>query len=84
MDEEGGMIEMKIQHREIENPMVVDRYWNDEPHVVGECAGCGENIYAGEDIYDYEGELELILVHQNTECCEQFVSDRSRCKVAGE
>ena len=68
----------------IENPMVVDSLWTvlekGETQVVGECAGCGEDIYEGQDIYDCEGEL----IHQNEECCSQYVSNRSWCKVAGE
>ncbi|WP_052343610.1 hypothetical protein [Bacillus massiliigorillae] len=67
----------------LENPMVIDRLWErfeKEPEVIGECAGCGEEIYAGQDIYDCEGEL----VHQDEECCMQFVGNKSWCKVAGE
>ena len=69
--------------REIENPMVIDSLWNDEPKeppIVGECAGCLEDIYAGQDIYECEGEL----VHQDKDCCMDYVANRSRCLVAGE
>lgn len=71
------------QHREIENPMVIDKLWNDEPQdppIVGDCAGCLEHIFAGQAIFNCEGEL----VHQDKECCEQFVGNKSMCLIAGE
>lgn len=65
----------------VENPMVIDRLWNDqdEPLVVDECEGCHENIYAGDDVYDFDGSL----VHQDSSCCMDYVANMSICKVAG-
>ena len=67
----------------VENPMVVDRYWADkeqEPKVIATCAGCEEDILEGQDIYEFaEGS-----VHNNSECCEQYVQAISMMKVAGE
>ena len=35
------------------------RYWLEppEPETVGYCAECGQDIYAGEDIWEIKGEL---------------------------
>lgn len=68
---------------DIENPMVIDSHWRHlerEPKVIGECAGCHEDIYEGEDIYDFDSGL----VHQDSECCQQYVAEMSVCKLAGE
>lgn len=73
--------------KEIENPMIIDSLWRDrekEPEVVGECAGCEEGIRANEDWYGFmlpDGER---MIHQNAECCQQFIADISICKIAGE
>lgn len=67
----------------IENPMVVDSHWRHlerVPEVVGTCEGCGEDIVAGDDIYDFDGGL----VHQDSSCCMDYVANMSRCRVAGE
>ncbi|MEH7342721.1 hypothetical protein V7122_02355 [Bacillus sp. JJ1532] len=65
----------------IENPMVIDRLWNDQkdPEVVGECEGCHEDIYEGDDIYDFDGGW----VHQDSDCCQQYIANMSMCKTAG-
>lgn len=68
---------------DVENPMVIDSIWRKhecEPKVIGECAGCQEDIYEGQYIYDFDGEL----VHQNPECCMNYVANMSVCKIAGE
>ena len=74
--------------REIENPMVIDAKWRhleQEPQVVGECAGCEEDIVAGEDFYELQIIVgEKIYIHQNAECCRQYVAEYSWCRVAGE
>lgn len=67
----------------VENPMVIDSLWRhleQEPKVVGECEGCHEDILEGDDVYDFDGGL----VHQDSECCMQYVANMSVCKVAGE
>ncbi|WP_284037429.1 hypothetical protein [Neobacillus sp. 114] len=81
--------------KEIENPMVIDSLWRHrekEPQVFGECAGCKEDIIAGDDYYEFvsveiaEGQAhrETILVHQSPECCQQYVGEMSFCRTAGE
>ena len=70
--------------RDIENPMVLDANWrhleHPEPKVIDQCAGCQEEIYEGQDIFEFaEGS-----VHDNSECCKQYVGSISICKVAGE
>lgn len=63
---------------QVENHMVRDL--PEEPLVVGECAGCGEDIYLGDEVYDFgDG-----LTHQDSECCQQYVSNISICRTAGE
>lgn len=67
----------------IENPMVIDSLWEHTerlPEVIGECEGCHEDIYEGDDIYDFDGDY----VHQDSDCCKQYVAGISLCKVAGE
>lgn len=67
----------------IENPMVVDANWRRserEPEVVGCCEGCGDDIYSGEDIFDFDGDL----LHQDSCCCRDYVANVSRRVVAGE
>ncbi|MEN0648882.1 hypothetical protein NSQ82_07615 [Caldifermentibacillus hisashii] len=62
----------------VENPMV---HWKEEePKVVGYCEGCGEKIYEGDDVYDYDGGM----IHQDSSCCMDYVANMSRCIVAGE
>lgn len=68
----------------IENPMVIDSLWRREPKVIGECDGCGQSIYSFEDYYDMQDQEETVLVHQNSECCFQFVADRSVCRSGRE
>lgn len=63
--------------------MVIDSLWRhyeQESKVVGECEGCLEAIYEGEDVYDFDGGL----VHQDSEYCPQYVANRSVYRVAGE
>lgn len=72
----------------IENPMVVDRLWRhleQEPKIVGECAGCQGDIAEGEDILEFVGfDGETTLVHQDNECAYQYLAEAAFCKVAGE
>lgn len=73
---------------EIENPMVIDSLWRkneQEPQVFGECAGCQEDVVAGDDYYEVQlsnGEKEM--VHQNADCCMQYVGEMAWCRTAGE
>lgn len=74
---------------DIENSMVIDKHWRHleqpEPKAIDECLGCLEDIYAGEDVYEFTSLTgETVLVHQNAECCQQYVGAISYCKVAGE
>lgn len=69
--------------REIENPMVIDRLWADKEQdlkVIGECEGCHEDILEGQDIYVFNDGM----VHQDQECCIQYIGSISIIKVAGE
>lgn len=68
---------------EVENAMVVDAHWRhleQEPQVVGECAGCQEDIYRHEQWLDMDFHGHRYLVHQNPECTYQFVSEMSICR----
>jgi hypothetical protein len=74
--------------KEIENPMVIDSLWRDqekEPEVIDECLGCQEEIVAGEDVYKFVSVTgETVRVHQNVECCQQYIAAMAVCEVAGE
>jgi hypothetical protein len=71
---------------DIENPMVIDRIWRKkELKVIDECAGCWEDIYEGEDVYEFVNTFgEKALIHQKDECCLQYIAGLSTCKIAGE
>ncbi|WP_339161732.1 hypothetical protein [Siminovitchia sp. FSL W7-1587] len=45
--------------QDVENPMVLDHLWNDEPKVIGTDA-LGNEIFAGDEVYEYESELFVI------------------------
>lgn len=64
----------------VENPMVIDSLWSDqrEPKVVGECEGCHEDILEGDDIYEFDD----VWVHQDSECCQQYIANLSICREA--
>jgi hypothetical protein len=70
----------------IENPMVQDSQWRhleQEVKVVGECAGCQEDITADQDWYEVAGTTsngEQVKVHQSDDCCRQYVADMSYCR----
>jgi extradiol dioxygenase family protein len=69
--------------REVENPMVIDAHWRHlerAPQVVGECAGCEEDIYTHEQWLEMELQGHDFLVHQDKECTYQFVSGMSVCR----
>jgi hypothetical protein len=74
-------------HGYIENPMVLDSHWRHlerAPRVYGECAGCGEDIYAGEDYYEIRSSNDVLMVHQKADCCMDFVADMAWSRTAGE
>jgi hypothetical protein len=76
-----------LMRGDIENGMVVDGYWKhreQEPKVYGECAGCGEDIYAGEDYYEIRSSNDVLMVHQKSDCCMDFVAEMAFCRTAGE
>lgn len=68
--------------RDIENPIVVDALWKPEPKVIGECEGCGQDIYSYEHYYDMQDTEDIVLIHQNKDCCTEFVANRSVCRSA--
>lgn len=73
----------------LENPMVVDSLWRHreqpEPKAIAECSGCEEEILEGETVLEFtDVDGETILVHQELDCCYQYVAGMARCKVAGE
>ncbi|WP_419882762.1 hypothetical protein ACN6MY_03570 [Peribacillus sp. B-H-3] len=69
----------------VENPMVLDVLWSKDPQVFGECLGCHEDIYAGEELYEFEdGQGETVYVHQKLECCRDYIAEMSVCETAGE
>ena len=68
---------------EVENSMVVDKHWRHlekEPQIVGECAGCEEDIYRHEQWLDMDIHGHNYLIHQNNECTYQFIADLSVCR----
>lgn len=73
---------------DIENPMCVDSLWRhreQEKKSFGECMGCEEPIYAGEDYYEIDSiNGETIMVHQHPSCCMQFIGQVAHCRTAGE
>jgi hypothetical protein len=85
---EERIIQRELRDRNIENSMVVDSLWKEkeqEQKVISECAGCENDIFAGEDVYEFTSEAgENVLIHQNLECCRHYISEQSRCLVAGE
>jgi hypothetical protein len=73
----------------LETKMVLDSHWchleQPETKVIGECAGCHEDIVEGDDILECnEFCNETVLLHQDSECAYQFVAAISCCKVACE
>lgn len=74
-----------MDYQEIENPMIRDRFWYDferfEPKVVGECAGCKEEILEDEEIYQLDSDT---IIHQDPMCCRDYVAEMGVCKLAGE
>lgn len=72
----------------VENPMIRDRFWyrfeRFEPKIVGECAGCKEEVFDYEEVYEVQEFGEKIIIHQDSTCCQQFISEIGRCKLAGE
>jgi hypothetical protein len=70
----------------VENPMVIDSHWRHlekEVRTFGECAGCEEDIAAGDDYFLITTPNEILKVHQNPECCFQYVGEMAWCKTAG-
>ena len=53
-------------------------YPEPEPEVVGICEGCGEDIYEGDDIYDFNG----AMIHQDSGCCEEYISNAAISIIA--
>lgn len=49
-----------------------------EPRVVDYCEGCGEEIFEGEDVYDYNG----AMIHQESMCCMEYISNSAISTVA--
>ncbi|MBT2727874.1 hypothetical protein J7E63_13085 [Bacillus sp. ISL-75] len=75
-----------MSYREIENPMVIDAHWEhlEKPKTFGECAGCEEDIVAGDAYYEIRSSIEVLKVHQKAECCQQYVAEMAWCQTAGE
>jgi hypothetical protein len=72
---------------DIENPMVIDKLWKEkeqEPKVIGDWAGCQEDILSGKDVYEFDDYGEIVLIHQKSECCQHYVAEMSVCRIAGE
>jgi hypothetical protein len=78
----------EVRTMDIENPMTIDSLWKEkekEPKVIDECVGCMEDIYEGEDVYEFTSITgQTVMVHQKPGCCQYYVADISNCKVAGE
>ena len=69
-----------MEHFEVENPIIDDVNPIVDGETIGECEGCHEEIYVGEDIYD----LGDMIVHSKSECCRDYISHIAVCRVAGE
>jgi extradiol dioxygenase family protein len=73
---------------EIENPTVLDSLWrhNEQPEqkVIGECAGCEEDILSTNDWLELDFKGENYLLHQDPECTYQFVAGMSICRCGEE
>jgi hypothetical protein len=78
----------EVKTMNVENPMVIDSLWRErekKPKVIDECVGCMEDIFEGEDVYEFTSITgQTVMVHQKSGCCQHYVSDISNCKVAGE
>jgi len=55
-------------------------YLEPEPKIIAYCDGCGEGIYEGQDIYEFED----VILHQDSQCCEDYIGHFAITKVAGE
>lgn len=68
----------------IQDPRITEMerkgYIGKEPQIVAYCDGCGEGIYKGDDVYEFED----VILHQNSECCENYISNFAVTRVAGE
>lgn len=75
-------------NRMVENVMVLDSYWREkerEPKVICECAGCENEIFAGQDVYEFTEESgKTVYIHDNLNCSRDYISSQSRSLVAGE
>lgn len=63
--------------------MVMNSLWDSgrAPEVIGECEGCNEDIYRTEEWYELmESNGEIVLIHQEPDCCQNYVFDRSICR----
>lgn len=69
---------------EVENPMIMDNKWRHferYPKVIGECAGCEENITSDQAYYEFTmSVIKNVFVHQKDACCRQYVSEMSICR----
>lgn len=64
----------------VENPMVLNVKW-EEPRVIGECAGCFENIVEGEEFIEF---LDGQMIHYDKYCAMAFCLESGERKVAWE
>ncbi|MGF6951916.1 3-methyladenine DNA glycosylase AlkD [Neobacillus sp. B4I6] len=84
LQEDVDLSGVKNMCHEIDNPMTIDSLWKEreqESKVIGECAGCEEDIVVGETFYEFTmGVVEKVYVHQNSECCMQYVAENSWCR----
>ncbi|MED5052670.1 hypothetical protein P9850_12680 [Anoxybacillus rupiensis] len=67
----------------LENFMISDRHPIRDPQdakVVGYCAGCGQEIYDGDEIIEINGEM----IHENKDCAFDFCAEVGFARVAGE
>jgi hypothetical protein len=51
-----------------------------ELKLIGYCAGCGEEIYKGDDIIEIAGEM----IHESRECAFDYCAEIGFAKTAGE
>jgi len=67
----------------VENFVISDRHPirdREEARTVGYCAGCGDEIYEGDDIIEIMGEM----IHESRDCAFDFCAEVGFTRVAGE
>jgi hypothetical protein len=68
---------------QVENPIISNRHPIRDPQdgkVVCYCAGCGQEIYEGDAVIEFDREM----IHENKDCAFDFCAEIGFSKLAGE